>query len=47
MPIDEFDYDYHEDPMEFTNLAEHTEHQETRRELAALLAKNQAKANSK
>ena len=40
-------YDYQDDPMEFHNLAEHTEHQETRKELAALLAKHQAKANSK
>ena len=40
-------YDYQKDPQEFYNLAEHTEHQETRKELAALLAKNQAKANPK
>ncbi len=40
-------YDYQKDPMEYTNLAEHTEYQETREELAALLAKNQAKANDK
>ena len=38
-------YDYLEDPMEYHNLAEHTEHQETRNDLAALLAKNQEKAN--
>jgi hypothetical protein len=40
-------YDYLEDPMEFHNLAEHTEHQETRKELAALLAKMQEKARQK
>jgi len=38
-------YDYREDPMEYHNLAEHTEHQETRNELAALLAKMRKKAN--
>ena len=37
-------YDYQKDSMEYTNLAEHTEHQETRKELAALLAKMQKKA---
>ncbi len=37
-------YDYLEDPMEFHNLAEHTEHQDTRKELAAILARMQKKA---
>jgi hypothetical protein len=31
--------------MEFHNLAKHTEHQDTRKELADLLAKMQKKAN--
>jgi len=40
-------YDYQNDPWEFHNLAEHTEHQDTRKKLATLLAKMQKKARQK
>jgi uncharacterized sulfatase len=40
-------YDYLEDPMEYHNLAEHTEHQETRKELSDLLHKKHSETKQK
>ena len=40
-------YNYLRDPQEFYNLAEHTEHQKTRKELSALLHKKHSETKQK